>query len=217
MYMKAFNGVYYHNNYDASPYGGQLFKTYKYINKLPDPNYSRNHFIKKYGLESCFDTSLILLKIQNYYWDFNEVLKRFRNGIRDPLISLLNRRIYFFSYENRFNTLLNLWDDIFSLSFERYLVEVHPLYDESYGLHYKDYFDNHILGIFYEVYLEVQKNSRHTEQIEFKFKEKIYINSYLSEEEVVSLGLLAEQPEYQLDYVQELAFQNDSLRLLTTH
>ena len=217
MYMKAFNGAYYHNNYDASPYGSQKLSTYKFINKLPDPNVSRTYFIRKYKLEDCFDTSLILLKIQNYYQDFNEVLKRFKNGIRDPLIALLNRRIYFFSYENRFNTLLNLWDDIFSIAFERYYYEVHPLYDESFGIHYKDYYDNFILKIFYEVYLEIQKDSRHTEQIEFKFKEKIYLNSYLSEQEVVSLGLLYELPEPQLDYVQELAFQNDVLQLLAKH
>lgn len=217
MYMKAFNGVYYHNNYDASPYGAQKFCTYKYINKLPSDVAALKYFIKKYSLQDCFDTSLILLKIQNYYWDFNEVLERFRKGIRDPLIALLNKRIYFFSYENRFNTLLNLWDDIFSLSFERYYYEVHPTYDESYGVHYKDFFDNFILKIFYEVYLEVQKNSRHTEQIEFKFKEKLYLNSYLSEQELVNLGLLYELPEYQQDYLQELAFQNDVLQLLTTH
>ena len=113
--------------------------------------------------------------------------------------------------------MLNLWDDIFSISLERFVLEKHKLFDESYGHHYKDYFDQHIQKIFYEVYLEVQKNSRHTQQIEFKSRSKVYLNSSITDYELFNLGLQAEQPEYPLDYLEELSYQCSSLPLLSKH
>ena len=81
----------------------------------------------------------------------------------------------------------------------------------------KDYFDQHIQKIFYEVYLEVQKNSRHTQQIEFKSRFKVYLNSSLTDSEVFTTGLLTEQPEYQLDFLEELAYRCSSQPLLSKH
>ena len=217
IYMHAFNGVYYHNNYEASKYGSQLFSDYEDIVPYPTVYLSRKVFLSKYNLKDCVDTDLILIKLVEYYNDLNEILGRFKNGIRDPFITYMNKRIFLFSFENRFNILLNLWDDIFSVSLERFVLEKHKLFDESYGHHYKDYFDQHIQKIFYEVYLEVQKNSRHTQQIEFKSRSKVYLNSSITDYELFNLGLQAEQPEYPLDYLEELSYQYSSLPLLSKH
>ena len=217
IYMHAFNGVYYHNNYDASKYGSQLFSDYEVSSKYPTVYLSRKVFLSKYNLKDCVDTDLIFIYLVQYYNDLNEILGRFKNGIRDPFITYMNKRIFLFSFENRFNILLNLWDDIFSVSLERFVLEKHKLFDESYGHHYKDYFDQHIQKIFYEVYLEVQKNSRHTQQIEFKSRSKVYLNSSITDYELFNLGLQAEQPEYPLDYLEELSYQYSSLPLLSKH
>lgn len=216
IYMHAFNGVYYHNNYDASKYGSQLFSDYEESSKYPTIYLSRKVFLSKYNLKDCVDTDLIFIYLVQYYNDLNEILGRFKNGIRDPFITYMNKRIFLFSFENRFNILLNLWDDIFSLSIERFYKEKHKLFDESYGHHYKDYFDQHIQKIFYEVYLEVQKNSRHTQQIEFKSRSKVYLNSSLTDSELYLMDLQFEQPEYQIDYLEELAFLCFSQPLLST-
>ena len=217
IYMHAFNGVYYHNNYDASKYGSQLFSDYEVSSKYPTVYLSRKVFLSKYNLKDCVDTDLIFIYLVQYYNDLNEILGRFKNGIRDPFITYMNKRIFLFSFENRFNILLNIWDDVFSISIERFLKEKHSLFDESYGYHYKDYFDQHIQKIFYEVYLEVQKNSRHTQQIEFKSRFKVYLNSSLTDSEVFTTGLLAEQPEYQLGFLEELAYRCSSQPLLSKH
>lgn len=217
IYMHAFNGVYYHNNYDASKYGSQLFTDFKDLSKFPTTNSSMKLFLSKYDLKECVNTDLIFIKLVQYYNDLNEILGRYKKGIRDPFITYMNKRIFLFSFENRFNILLSLWDDLFSLSIERFLKEKHHLFDESYGFHYKNYFDQHIQSIFYETYLEFQKNSRHTEQIEFKTRFKVYLNSSLTDREVYTTGLLSVQPEYQIDFLEELAYQGSSQLLLSKY
>lgn len=217
IYMHAFNGVYYHNNYDASKYGGQLFSDYSELIKYPTVRLSHKVFMDKYDLKDCVNTDLVFNYLVMYYNDLNCILDRFKIGIRDPLICYLNKRIFLFSFENRFNILLNIWDDVFSRSIERFLEEKHNLFDESFGYSYKDYFDQHIQKIFYEVYLEVQKESRHTQQIEFKSRFKVYLNNSLTDRDVFVIGLLSEQPEYQLGFLEELAYQCSFQPLLSKH
>ena len=48
--MHAFTGVYYHNNYDASKYGSQLFSDYSELIKYPTTYLSRKVFLSKYDL-----------------------------------------------------------------------------------------------------------------------------------------------------------------------
>lgn len=215
IYMHAFNRAYYHNNYEGTKYNGNCFLDYKRYCPMPSWKESRNLFYNMYGLKDCTNNDLLLIYLVRYYNDLNCILSRCKKGIVDPFIFLIDERTYMFSYENRFNIMLSIWDDVFSRAVERYVEENHNLYDESYGLCYKDYFDQHMIKAFYEIYLEVQLESRHTQQIEFKSQFKVYLNSSVSDKDMYELNLQSEPLGYQLSYLEELAYQCSSQPLLS--
>ena len=194
---------------------------------LPTPVESLIYFKKKYDVETETDNGLILNYLIQYYSDIFEIIRRIGNGIRDLAVTPVFAKILKDRSSNKDAALtefIHFYNDVFTEAvLDFFSKKIHNTFDESYGEHYKTFFDKQFVLLLYKHYVLIVKNRFHS----VTFSSKLHKNadifdvplkwveiislSDLSEEETINLGLTDELPEYPRDYLEELAFHNSFL------
>lgn len=193
----------------------------------PTPVESLNYFKKKYNVASETDTGLILNYLIHYYSDIFDIVRRINEGVKDLAITpiftkiLKERRA---SKDAVLTEFIHFYNDVFTEAIlDFFSKKIHDTFDESYGEHYKTFFDKQFVLLLYKHYVLIVKNRFDS----VTFSSKLHKNadifdvplkwaaiislSDLSEEETINLGLIDELPEYPRDYLEELAFHSSFL------
>ena len=215
----------YPDTYDGTFYNHHTFdmyqSTYYFIKNRFKINENDTYFINKYKLKYSVDYDHILNCLYDYYCNLNTVLNRYKHTCSDLLLTNLANNNFIFNYQDRMTKLTACWDDIFLPAFLDYKKNSHLLYDESYGISYKMFFDNNFfICLIQHLYDFISRRSLFTtissRTFEIMRKEKVYINNTLTEDEVIDLNLLYEIPECLQTEFQTLLFQDASVLVLTT-
>lgn len=191
---------FYPNIYDGTK-SNHYFITRKIRNKNNSNTDCVKYFLKSYNLQYSIDYEKMAYCLYDYYSDFNRVMNRFLyKNITDSFIIKLNRKQLFLIYQDRLNKMSSLYEEIFLDAFNEYMEKQHHNYDETYGSPYKLFFDHcfsnliHLHLYRYISRLCIKEDKRYT--FENTQKEKIYLNEYLSNEQILEFNLHYEIPEY---------------------
>ena len=169
----------------ASKYNHHRFNNYKRINVA-------NYAIKKRGFlasldsEYILDNDLLLIKLIEYYSDLNNILKRSASDYHDYMFMRFAFKTKMFFYEDRFDNILELWDEAFSLALEAYLKERHTNFIETYGISYVAYFDINFSNALYYSFVNLEYKYNNSKEIPVElFSEIDNVNSYSIDEQPV--------------------------------
>lgn len=152
------------------------------------------------------NTDLTLTKLVLHYSKLSNIL--------DTLTTYDNTMFYSFAYLShclfyveQFNRVLEMWDDLFSVSLEEYYTDCHPYFSETFGKTYVHYFNMKFPTYLYKNRTVVYYNTVR----KYHFDYLTYINDLVISDHY----LLEEMHKYQIDFDQELEFQSFSPLLLT--
>ena len=111
-----------------------------------------------------------------------------------------------FFYEDRFNNILELWDEAFSLALEAYLKERHTKFIETYGISYVAYFDINFSNSLYYSFVNLEYKYNNSKDISLELFSEIDDINYYS---------IDEQLEYPKAFGQELVSHSFAPSLLS--
>lgn len=171
----------------ASKYNHNRFNNYKRVDVV---NYAtkKRGFLASLDSGYILDNDLLLIKLVEYYSDLNNVLKRTASDYHDYMFMRFAFKTKMFYYEDRFNNILELWDDAFSLALETYMKERHSSFIETYGISYVAYFDINFSNALYYSLINIEYKYNNSKEIPVElFSEIDDINNYLIDEPLVYL------------------------------
>lgn len=189
----------------ASPFNHHKFETFSNTN-VADYSTKKRGFLASLDVDYILDYDLLLLKLVEYYSDLNKVLNRLSNNYHDYMFMRFAYKTKMFYFNDRFDHILELWEDAFSLALESYLKDRHESFVETFGISYVAYFDINFSNTLYYILIDLEYK-RYTAQPQVELFSEISDISRYS----IDVPL-----EYQVDFVQELAYQSFSPLLLTT-
>ena len=169
----------------ASKYNHNRFNDYKRIN-VADYATKKRGFLASLDSEYILDYDLLLIKLIQYYSDLNNILKRSSSDYHDYMFMRFAFKTKMFFYEDRFDNILELWDEAFSLALEAYLKERHTNFIETYGISYVAYFDINFSNALYYSFINLEYKFNNSKEIPVElFSEIDNVNSYSIDEQPV--------------------------------
>ena len=169
----------------SSKYNHNRFNDYKTIDVV---NYAtkKRGFLASLDSEYILDNDLLLIKLVQYYSDLNNILKRASSNYHDYMFMRFAFKTKMFFYEDRFENILELWDEAFSLALETYLKERHVKFIETYGISYVAYFDINFSNALYYSFINLEYKFNNSKEIPVElFSEIDNVNSYSIDEQPV--------------------------------
>lgn len=141
----------------SSKYNHHKYETFKHIKPYKVKGKKRG-FLNSINKKQVLNNDLLLVKIVNYYSDLNEVLNRVSNDIHDFMFMRFLHYASIIRNPDYFNFMLEYWDDVFSLTLEKWIEEHHYQYIETYKISYVAYFDMKFSAIMRHVFFETLIN-----------------------------------------------------------
>lgn len=188
----------------SSFYNHHKFSTFESVN-VADYATKKRGFLASLDSDYILDNDILLIKLVEYYANLNNVLRRLSSGYHDYMFMRFVYKSKMFFYEDRFEHVLELWDDAFSYALESYLKDRHNSFLETYGISYVAYFDINFANSLYYALID----------LEYKvYSQNVSCNTY-SEIDNINCYSIDEQLEYQVDFAQELVYQSFAPSLLT--
>ena len=188
----------------ASPFNHHKFETFSSTN-VADYSTKKRGFLASLDVDYILDYDLLLLKLVEYYSDLNKVLNRLSNNYHDYMFMRFAYKTKMFYFNDRFDHILELWEDAFSLALESYLKDRHESFVETFGISYVAYFDINFSNTLYYMFIDLEYK-RYTVQPHVELFSEISDISHYSIDVPI---------EYQVSFAQELAYQSFSPSLLT--
>ena len=220
---------FYPNIYDGTPYNHHsltdLKESYLSVNgnlvkENIDKKKSYKYFCNTYNSRFCVDLTRLSYYLYDYYCDLNKVLNRYKQGLRDGMIHQLAARNKCFFFSDRLLKLTTLYDEIFLDCFNIFVEEKLNAFDETYGRTFKCYFDTSMASLLHIAIFNYIRRSNvplQNPKFEIKRKEKVYLSTPYTDEQIRDLGLLYEIPEYFVKEMEELHVLDSSKLLLSTN
>ena len=169
----------------ASKYNHNRFNDYKRIN-VADYATKKRGFLASLDSDYILNYDLLLIKLIQYYSDLNNILKRASSNYHDYMFMRFAFKTKMFFYEDRFENILELWDEAFSLALETYLKERHVKFIETYGISYVAYFDINFSNALYYSFINLEYKFNNSKEIPVElFSEIDNVNSYSIDEQPV--------------------------------
>lgn len=180
------------NNYYGSKYNHwdiSQFKDFNIVKTTP----GTARFLDSIDNKKIIDKDILVTKLLDYYRDLDKVLNRLLNDSQELMFRRFAYKTVMFKHENMFRVVTNLWEEMYSDASYNYLLQVHPLYEESYGISYVAYFDTHFSQVLYQslITLEIYFNSSRRLEDIGTYREsngfrsaEIYRFSWMSEETI---------------------------------
>lgn len=116
-----------------------------------------DYFLNKYSAHRVYEPYVLFTYLVDYYGSFERVLERMFEGYIDRTLFAILTKCNFFNREWIFNWFVHNYDMIISEVFLKFYEEKLELFDESYLTHFKIYFDNCFLRLFYSQLILIHK------------------------------------------------------------